>query len=58
MFWLAAWYAWAGGCAEKFAMSYGQSDSGGAPWAFTLLIPSRIIAPLSESTVPSIARSL
>jgi hypothetical protein len=51
-------YAFAGGLVANFAMSYGQSVSGGAPTWATDLIPSRISAPESSATVHSIARSL
>ena len=47
-----------GGFSVNFEMSYGQVSSAQTPSVATLFIPSRIIAPLSVSIVPSIARSL
>ncbi len=54
----ASSYAFAGGLFANSSISYGQWVSGGAPSCATDLIPSRISAPESWSTVPSIARSL
>ena len=46
------------GVSVKRVMSYGQSVSSQTPIFATLLIPSRIDAPLSLPIVPSTARSL